>query len=173
MFSPRFLLLILGKFSETFNANAVKRFVLDLYLANSIYINRADKALYAVESLPRKFALRSILRDALLSYLPALVRHVEKHVHVYSGSAIRGDGHFKLASRILPKERINVVYGWIGIDGACSAHQQQWQERRGQTSGHTWKSWWLTSSAIGRKRVCRGRLAALHSTPPIPMASIA
>ena len=118
MFSPRFLLLILGKFSETFNANAVKRFVLDLYLANSIYINRADKALYAVESLPRKFALRSILRDALLSYLPALVRHVEKHVHVYSGSAIRGDGHFKLASRILPKERINVVYGWIGIDGA-------------------------------------------------------
>ena len=118
MFSPRFLMLILGKFAETFNANAVKRFVLDLYLANSVYINHADKAFYAVESLPRKFALRTILRDALLSYLPPLVSHVEKHVHVYSGSAIRGDGHFKVASRILPQEKINVIYAWIGIDGA-------------------------------------------------------
>lgn len=119
-FTKRFLQLIIGKFGETFNAAAVKRFILDLYLANTIYINHAERALWAIDSIPRLSSLRFMLREALLSYLPGLIRHIEEHVHVYSGSAIRGDGHYKVAARIRVADGTppSVIYAWCGVDGA-------------------------------------------------------
>lgn len=120
-FSPRFLQLIIGKFGETFNAAAVKRFIMDLYLANTIYLNKAESAMWATHAVPRLASLRFVLREALLSYLPGLIQHIEEHVHTYSGSAVRGDGHYKIAARIRagnPASPVNVIYAWIGVDGA-------------------------------------------------------
>ena len=61
-----------------------------------------------------------LLLSALRSYLPGLVTELEKVVHVYSGSGVRGDGHYKVATRIIagPDDRITVIYAWIGVDGA-------------------------------------------------------
>ena len=120
-FTQRFLQLIIGKFGETFNAAAVKRFIMDLYLANTIYINKAENAMWATSAVPRLASLRFVLREALLSYLPGLIKHVEEHVHTYSGSAVRGDGHYKIAARIRAgsqADKVNVIYAWIGVDGA-------------------------------------------------------
>lgn len=120
-FTERFLQLILGKFAETFNAAAVKRFIIDLYLANTVYINQAESAMWATQSVPRLQSLRFMLREALLSYLPGLIKHIEEHVHTYSGSAVRGDGHYKIAGRIragCKGNAANVIYAWIGVDGA-------------------------------------------------------
>ena len=45
-------------------------------------------------------ALRGVLRQALTAYLPGLVQEIQKFAHPYSGSAVKGDGNFKIASRI-------------------------------------------------------------------------
>ena len=120
-FTRRFLQLIIGKFGETFNAAAVKRFIMDLYLANTIYIGQVESAMWATHAVPRLASLRFVLREALLSYLPGLIKHIEEHVHTYSGSAVRGDGHYKIAARIrtgCEGSPVNVIYAWIGVDGA-------------------------------------------------------
>ena len=67
---------------------------------------------------------------ALESYLPGLVAYIKKSIHVYSGSARKYDGHFKLASRVATVGRdsdtgrwqlthpSSMLHGFVAVDGA-------------------------------------------------------
>lgn len=99
-FSGSFLVHLAQKFSEVLNAGAVKRFILDMYAANSLSLAHAEVRLAVLACIPRVSALRSVLRTALASYLPRLVAEIQRSAHVYSGSAIKGDGNYKVPQRI-------------------------------------------------------------------------
>lgn len=97
------------KFSEVVNAAAVKRWLLDLYAANAVALGYSEQHLLgALCCLPRLRALRGALRRALASYLPNLVLHIQRSAHVYSGAAIKGDGNFKLAARIIGQGAVSL-----------------------------------------------------------------
>ena len=55
------------------------------------------------------------------------MKNIQEGVHVYSGSIIRGDGHHRLARRVVRMEKgkrtrpWNVLLGWVGVDGALLA----------------------------------------------------
>ena len=99
-FSGSFLVHLAQKFSEVLNAGAVKRFVLDMYAANCLSLANAEARLAVLTCVPRVCALRSVLRTALASYLPGLVAEIQRSAHVYSGSALKGDGNYKVPQRI-------------------------------------------------------------------------
>ena len=99
-FAGPLLVQMCQKFCESFNAAAVKRFLMDLYACNCLSLVRAEQRLMALAAVPRLRSLRGLLREALASYLPPLVQHMMKSVHVYSGSAVKGDGNYKLAARV-------------------------------------------------------------------------
>ena len=54
---------------------------MDSYFANTIYLNKAESAMWATNAVPRLASLRFVLREALLSYLPGRIEHIEEHVH--------------------------------------------------------------------------------------------
>ena len=60
----------------------------------------AEARLAVLTCVPRVCALRSVLRTALASYLPGLVAEIQRSAHVYSGSALKGDGNYKAPQRI-------------------------------------------------------------------------
>ena len=99
-FSGRWLVQMVQKFSEVPTAAAVKRHLLDLYASNSLRLATSQQQLGVLSCLPRLRALRGVLRQALTAYLPGLVQEIQKFAHPYSGSAVKGDGNFKIASRI-------------------------------------------------------------------------
>ena len=55
------------------------------------------------------------------------MKNVQEGVHIYSGGIVRGDGHHKLARRVIKmvggkKTRPwNVLLGWVGVDNALLA----------------------------------------------------
>ncbi|CAJ1338701.1 unnamed protein product [Effrenium voratum] len=117
-FSGRLLVQAVQKFAEVPTAAAVKRYLLDLYASNSLDLATAQQQLGVLSCLPRLRALRGVLRQALMSYLPGLVEEIQKSAHVYSGSAVKGDGNFKIAARIKgARPATAVIYGWCGVDG--------------------------------------------------------
>ena len=120
-FTWRFLLHVLQKFYENFNASAVRRHVFDYYTANAQALCVSERGLWFTASIPRLRSMRRLLLLALQSYLPQLVRDMERVAHVYSGSGVRGDGHYKLATRIIaPDEetKITCIYAWVSVDGS-------------------------------------------------------
>ena len=120
-FTALFLLTACVKFFEVFNAAAVKRFFIDYYVANSLVLGRTERRLWLAQTVPRLRVWRRLLIRCLSSYLPTLVRDMKKHVHVYSGSGVRGDGNYKIAVRIAHnagEDPISVIYAWCGVDGA-------------------------------------------------------
>ena len=68
--------------------NAVKGHLLDLYASNSLRLATSQQQLGVLSCLPKLRALRGVLRQA------------QKFACPYSGSAVKGDGNFKIASRI-------------------------------------------------------------------------
>jgi hypothetical protein len=81
-------------------------------------------------AVPTCRMLRHMLCLALESYLPSLVAYIERSIHVYSGSARKYAGHFKLASRVAIVGRdsdagrwqmihpFSMLRGFVGVDGA-------------------------------------------------------
>eukprot|EP00973_Karenia_brevis_P056617 7876742-Karenia_brevis.AAC.1 len=98
-------------------------------MVNSLALAGGIRGLWFMSSVPRAAALRRIVAVALESYLPKLVAEIQKSVHVYSGSAIKHDGHYDIASRIVTVGKdssgrwkltrpFSVIHGFTGIDGA-------------------------------------------------------
>jgi hypothetical protein len=120
-FTRRWLLKLVQKFYETLNSCAVKRHLFDYYLANVEALTTTERGLWITTSVPKLCSIRYLLLVALQSYLPQLVRDLERVAHVYAGSGVRGDGHYKLATRIIPPDedtRITCIYAWISVDGS-------------------------------------------------------
>ena len=55
------------------------------------------------------------------------VKNVQEGVHIYCGSILRGDGHHRIARRVVKHvdgkrtRPWNVLLGWVGVDGALLA----------------------------------------------------
>jgi hypothetical protein len=116
----RFLLHLVQKLFELLNASAVKRHLYDYYLANAQALCLSERSLWFTSSVPRLRPMRLLLLKALQSYLPEFVAEIEKVVHVYAGSGVRGDGHYKVATRIIagPAGKIGCIYAWVSVDGS-------------------------------------------------------
>lgn len=125
-----FVLHMVEMFHAQLNARALRRSLVDMYVANSLALDGGLRGMWFASSVPRPDMLRLLVCRALESYLPVLIQHMAAGVQVYSGSAVKGDGNFKLAAKIgvsrrdaatgrLRVERpFSVVLGWTGVDGA-------------------------------------------------------
>ena len=55
------------------------------------------------------------------------MKNVQEGVHIYAGSILRGDGHHRIARRVVKHVKgkrtrpWNVLLGWVGVDGALLA----------------------------------------------------
>ncbi|CAK0852894.1 unnamed protein product, partial [Prorocentrum cordatum] len=91
-----------------------------LTLATRVFLLHLLQNFNKVFCAPSNDALRAFICDALENYLGPLVEHVRKHVNVYSGSVVRGDGNWDLAARVRNDQgrEFSVILAWIGVDGA-------------------------------------------------------
>ena len=88
-------------FTETLNLKALRRSLINYYVANAMAILGGAYGLRYVANTMRRRELQYMLCLALEAYLPGLVEHMSKSIHVYSGSAIKHDGNYELASRVM------------------------------------------------------------------------
>ena len=93
-----FVLHLVETFFGTLNAQATRRAIMQYYTANDLALSGGFRGLWFLSSLPRVAALRHMVCLALEAYLPHLVSHIAKPVHVYSGSAIKHDGNYDMAA---------------------------------------------------------------------------
>ena len=115
-----FLLHLLQNFNEVFCGRASRRAIAEYYSANCLAFSVGSRALWHLSAAPSNGALRAFICDALENYLGPLVEHMRKHVNVYSGSVVRGDGNWDLAARVRNDQgrEFSVILAWIGVDGA-------------------------------------------------------
>ena len=120
--TPLFLLHLVNQFHDTLNLRACRRQLVSLYCANTLSQNLRNKPLHnmlaSVAAVPRVQQLRSILCECLEAYLPQPVRSMQRCINVYSGTGVRNDGNFDIASRIQPDlEPISVLLAFLTTDG--------------------------------------------------------
>ena len=98
---------------------------------------------------------------------PPVVRATKAAVHAYSGSAVRGEGNYKIAERIVSRQGAQrarpytCVVAWVGLDGALlcppAAHL-----------GEAWADFESTLTPLLREIQEKRRLAGISSerVPP-------
>lgn len=128
-----FVLHLVEVFFATLNAQATRLSIMQYYTANALALSGGFRGLWFLSSVPRVAALRHMVCLALEAYLPHLVSHIAKSVHVYSGSAIKHDGNYDMAALLTVVTRnrqtgkytqthpYTVLHGFVGIDGALLA----------------------------------------------------
>ena len=98
-FTRSWLLHTLQNFNESLCAREVRRTLMKVYSANCLAFGRRHMSL--LHALPSSHALRSLILTAFDKYLDAQVLQIQQQVCTYSGQIIRGDGHWKLARRVI------------------------------------------------------------------------
>ena len=119
--TQRWLLQEIQLFFDKLCAQQVRRATVDQYTANSLALASGLRGFQYIEAVPPCAVLRPLLCRALLTFLEDAVRHMQRHINVYCGSIIRGDGNYELANRIIDKDKkhpFTVILAWVGIDGA-------------------------------------------------------
>ena len=124
--SKRWLLYLVHSFYERMCSRACRRALVELYQANALALCGGVRALQYFSAVPRDAVFRSLLLRGLEEFLAVKVRHVRRLVNIYSGTVIRGDGHWKMAQLIVqrppgqrwPLRPFNVLLGWCAVDGA-------------------------------------------------------
>ena len=124
--SKRFLLYFVQGFFEKLCVSACRRSVVDLYNANALAFGGGARALQYFAAVLDSRAFGAILLQGLENFLGAKVKQMTQLVNVYSGSVVRGDGHWRLAQRIAdriaeqrwPVRKWNCLLCWSGVDGA-------------------------------------------------------
>ena len=121
----RFVLYLVQSFIEKLNVRSMRRALAEYYSTNSLALCGGARGLQYLSAIPSQDAMRSILRCALYKFLKEKVRQWRKHINVYSGSAIRGDGNYEIATRIAVYDPVKktyhrphtVILGWTSLDG--------------------------------------------------------
>ncbi|MCP4241119.1 MAG: hypothetical protein GY772_11210, partial [bacterium] len=148
----------------------MRRSLGELYMTNLWAARRSEEEIAPLlRALPNPFTLQVMASLALRRFLPEVVRGVQAAVHAYSGSAVRGDGNYKIAKRLRAptgSRPYTCIIAWVGLDGALlrppAAHR-----------GEAWPD--LTASLepllqdLRRNRLAAGILAdmappAFHAT---------
>ena len=122
----RFLLYFVQSFIEKLNVREVRRALAEYYSTNALALSGGARGLSYLSAVPSCHALRSILCLALYNFLKVMVRQWRKPIHVYSGTAWRGDGNYDIATRIATydaaskrfKRPFSVILAWCAVDGA-------------------------------------------------------
>lgn len=129
-FTRSFLLWATELFASTLNSRALRRSIIDYFTTNCLALAGGVRGLWFISAVPRPNMLRHMLCLALESYLPGLVTYMKKSIHVFSGSARKYDGNYKMAARVAIVGRdaetrrwrltrpYTVLHGFNGIDGA-------------------------------------------------------
>ena len=110
----------------------LRRDLVSLYTANVLAWQTGPMALWYLQGVPRANALRALVARALEHFLPSIMNHMKEQVYCYSGTILRCDGNFDLATRIAAPQRredgtllrwvrpYSVLYGVCLIDGALA-----------------------------------------------------
>ena len=127
-FTKKFLLHFVQSFFEKMCIRACRRALTELYLSNALACCGGARTLRYFAAVPQPEFLKAFATQALENFLSLKVRHFRRLINVYSGSVISGDGHWRLAQRIIesvpghryPRRPWNVLIGWCFVDGALA-----------------------------------------------------
>jgi hypothetical protein len=131
--TPSMMLWLLATFYADMNVRSLRRHLLNLYSATTLYVARANPCLtdaaqlrWILSSVPNPRILKGVLLHVFRDYVQARVDVMRKHQFIYNGQLLRGDGNYKLAKRVRVSpddsgERLlnyTVVLAWCGVDGS-------------------------------------------------------
>lgn len=129
LLTRQYLVHVIEKFFELLNARGVRRSLVEYFTANSLALAGGARGLWFASAVPRPPLSRKLICIALEQYLPPLVQHMAAHTHVYSGSAVKGDGHEGLATRIV-ECRLDPITGRqsLPVPSVSSSHGMESME---------------------------------------------
>ena len=107
--SRMFLLHLLSMVYETLNCRDVRRRVAGVYGANALGLCRRHHRemlspyflAWQLQAIPESSTLQRIVINLLGNFVKARVEISKNRQFVYNGQGVLGDGHFKLASRVV------------------------------------------------------------------------
>ena len=122
----KFLLWLVQSYFETLCVRACRRRLADLYSTNALAMCGGVSAHRYFCAVPSPDVLGAVILRALDNFLKAKVMHMRRLINVHAGSVVRGDGHWKLARKIVqavpgqrrPKRPWNVILAWASVDGS-------------------------------------------------------
>ena len=100
-FTKHFLVHAVEVLTESLNLKACRRSFINYYVANSMSILGGAYGLRYVANTMKRRELQNMLCLALEAYLPKVVKLMSESIHVYSGSAVKHDGNYEIASRVM------------------------------------------------------------------------
>ena len=129
MMTKRFLLYLVQSFYEKLNVREVRRGIAEYYSTNALALCGGVRGLLYMSAIPSDEVLRAVLLEALRNFLRTKVLEMQRHVSIYSGTAIRGDGNYDIAVRIATYNHeskryckpYSVLLAWTGVDGSLLA----------------------------------------------------
>ena len=125
-FTRHFLVYAVEVFTESLNLKGLRRALINYYTANSLALAGGAHGLRYMAHTMKRNELKHMLLVALEAYLPTVVKHMSESIHVYSGSAIKHDGNYDIASRVTVLQTVenrrnkrschpySVVHGFLG-----------------------------------------------------------
>ena len=114
----------------------MRRELVNHYMSNALFLRSQlaldHRVLSSISAVPSLHVLRNILVTALQAYLQKKIREIQRLINIYSGSGIRGDGNWDIATRIFaPRSQppSTVLLAWLTNDGYLyqppTAHQRE------------------------------------------------
>jgi hypothetical protein len=131
--TPSLMLWLLATFYADMNVRSLRRHLLNLYSATTLYVARANACLtdaaqlrWILSSVPNLHILSGLLLHVFRDYVQARVDLMRKYQFIYNGQLLRGDGNYKLAKKVRisvddSEESVlkyTVVLAWCGVDGS-------------------------------------------------------
>ena len=122
-----FILTLVLSFYERFNSRSNRRALAELYTANCLGFQLGVMGQTLLSAVPRARIIRKLVVLALEKFLPPVVRRMQRHHSVYSGTVVRGDCQWILARRIVEwdaeKKKYDRPYtalsAWMAVDGSA------------------------------------------------------
>ena len=122
--TKQFLLHLVQLFHERLCLRQTRRALVEQYCAGAAGLRAAGRVLSYLRAIPTAPGLKQILLTALEGYLAEATRHMQKHINVYSGAVIRGDGNYEQARKVAVEgdggrdRPYTVLLAWVTVDGA-------------------------------------------------------
>lgn len=125
--SKAFLLNLVLSFYDRLSIRGTRRALAEQYTANCLGFQLGALGLSLLNAIPRTKVLRRFILFALEGFLPSVVRRMQRHQSLYSGTIIRGDCQWTLAQRIAVwnqqqkkwQRPYTALSAWMAVDGSA------------------------------------------------------
>ncbi|CAK0821587.1 unnamed protein product [Prorocentrum cordatum] len=124
LMTKQFLLHLVQLFHDRLCLRQTRRALVEQCCAGAAGLRAAGRVLSYLRAIPTAPGLKQILLTALEGFLAEATRHMQKHINVYSGAVIRGDGNYVQARKVAAEgdggrdRPRTVLLAWVTVDGA-------------------------------------------------------